>query len=218
MEQAAFFFHTSFQTHGRIHRAFKEKCPGVRQVHIADDSVLPELKRNGGQPTKALEERLVQYTAYAAAQGASIGVCMCTTAGAVLQQLSQRVHVPMLQLNMPMLKRALTTGDRIAALVTSPTAAVATETLSAQVIGETGSHATIRAILVPEAFAAMQTEGDKQKHDRLIAAYADAVAPAYDVIVMAQASMQDAAALVTANTPVMTSIEPCVDHLAHYFL
>lgn len=62
-----------------------------------------------------------------------------------------------------------------------------------------------------------QSGGDKAAHDRLIVEKAREVAGSYDVIVLEQASMVDAAsALEDLGVPVLTSVEMGIAQLAQY--
>lgn len=216
MDKAIFFLHTTVTTPMITNKAFAQQYPGVRKINIVDDSILPEMRNNGGQQTPQVAARMEQYVNFAAEQGAVAGVCTCTTAGTVMHQIAPRLSIPVFSVNMPMLKNAMEMGKRVAALVTTPTAAAAVDLLASSLAAEIGASATVDAIMVPDALAAINSNGDKPMHDRLIAQHADQIAPDYDVLIMAQLSMLDAAALITTTKPVLTGIEPCLAYLKRY--
>ena len=72
-------------------------------------------------------------------------------------------------------------------------------------------------ILVPGAFEALNLEGDKAKHDQMIAEAARKAAEDHDVIALAQVSMVDAAALLSdLKAPVFTSLESGINQIEKY--
>jgi hypothetical protein len=67
--------------------------------------------------------------------------------------------------------------------------------------------------VVEGAFAAVSS-GDRDAHDKLVAAAIERLAAEADVVVLAQASMASAAAVARVDVPVLTSLEPGILRLS----
>ena len=179
--------------------AFARQFPDVQLINLLDDGIIPEITENGGKLTPDIIKRVADYGVTAERYGASAAVCMCTTIA-------------------PAVDAAATMGDRIALLVTAELT-FGPSTQSARKAAEKMGRGQVQidTILVEGAWAALNLEGDKAAHDRLIVEKAREVAGSYDVIVLEQASMVDAAsALEDLRVPVLTSVEMGIAQLAQY--
>lgn len=198
--------------------AFAWQFPDVQLINLLDDGIIPEITENGGKLTPDIIKRVADYGVTAERYGASAAVCMCTTIAPAVDAAQPAVGIPYLKIDGPMLERAATMGDRIALLVTAELT-FGPSTQSARKAAEKMGRGQVQidTILVEGAWAALNLEGDKAAHDRLIVEKAREVAGSYDVIVLEQASMVDAAsALEDLGVPVLTSVEMGIAQLAQY--
>ncbi|MCX4540016.1 aspartate/glutamate racemase family protein [Streptomyces sp. NBC_01565] len=132
----------------------------------------------------------------------------CSTIGAVAEFLAPELGVRVLRVDRPMaaaaVRAAVRTGARIAVLATVESTFAPTEELLAEEAA--GRTVSVRTHLVAGAWERFEA-GDTAGYLGLVTEAADAVTDA-DVIVLAQASMADAAALVTTRIPVLASPGP----------
>ncbi|RSS51048.1 aspartate/glutamate racemase family protein [Streptomyces sp. WAC06614] len=137
----------------------------------------------------------------ARAEGPGAVLCTCSTLGGVAEALAPELGVPVLRVDRPMCAEAVRLGPRIAVLAAvgstlGPTTALIEEEAGAAPV-------RVRARVVDGAWERFEA-GDTGGYLARVAAAADAVTGA-DVIVLAQASMADADALVRTAVPVLTS-------------
>jgi Asp/Glu/hydantoin racemase len=113
-----------------------------------------------------------------------------------------------------MADRAVQSGRRIGVAATVPTTLGATSDLIRRAAAEAGREIELRTELAEGAFQALR-EGRGEEHDRLVQAALSRLAPASDVIVLAQASMARALAGAEsfAGVPVLTSPRLGVERL-----
>ncbi len=212
------FIHTTMNTPRPLKEAFAAKYPDVTLYSYMDDSLLAEVTANGGKYTPGVVRRLVQYANNAQQLGASVVVCMCTTITGAVADAQAAVDIPFITIDGPMLDAAVRAGKNIALLVTAKTTLEASAASARRAAEKAGCpDVRVDMLLVPGAFEALNAEGDKTKHDRLIADAAREAAKTHDVVALAQVSMVDAAAgLDDLGVPVFTSLDSGIGQIAGY--
>lgn len=130
----------------------------------------------------------------------------CSTIGAVAESLAPALGVPVLRVDRPMAAQAVRTGPRITVLATVESTLAPTVALVVQEAERAGRPVSVRTHLVAGAWDRFEA-GDTAGYLGLVAEAADAVTDA-DAIVLAQASMADAAPLATTRTPTLSSPAP----------
>jgi glutamate racemase len=212
------FFHTTMNTPNTMKQAFFKRFPEAELINIVDDSILPEVKANKGEYTQGIVKKLINYGRMAEESGASIAVCMCTTITKAVEEAAKELKIPFITIDGPMLEYAVRNGNKIALLVTADTTIKASgNSAKAAAIREGKDSAKIDIIFVENASDALNKENNKEKHDMIIAEYIKEAEKDYDIIVLAQVTMADAAKLVTDNeVKVLTSIEMGLEQLSPY--
>ena len=119
----------------------------------------------------------------------------------------------MLRIDEAMADEAVSIGSRIAVLATLATTLTPTTALIRERAALAGASPEIAAEVIDGAFAAVSA-GDRQTHDRLVAAAIERTAATADVVVLAQASMASAADAAHVDVPVLTSLEPGIKRLS----
>ncbi|MEU4422719.1 aspartate/glutamate racemase family protein [Actinoplanes sp. NPDC024001] len=193
------FLHTAdvhIATFGRI---VAEVAPEIEARHLVDAGLLADAQAGGLTPEIAgrVRERLDEL----AADGADLIVCTCSTIGAVAETAA--VAVPVLRADRPMADAAVAAGPRIGVLVTTESTLEPTLDL----FRESAARAGIEVqLVVGRCFSAWQhfESGDLDRYHAEIAEQARKLASDVDVLVLAQASMTPAAALLD-DLPVLTS-------------
>jgi hypothetical protein len=202
------FLHTA-DAHVRTFTDLVEAlAPGTPTVHVVDATLLADARTRGGVDAE-LADRLAARLAEAAA-GAAVVVCTCSTLAGPAEDLGPVAGVPVLRIDRPMAERAVALGPRIAAIAAVSSTLGPTVELLEGCAGAAGTPIEITTVLVEDAWPAFEA-GDTATYEARIAAAVDRIAPDVDVVVLAQASMAGAGALVTTRVPVLASPGPAVE-------
>ncbi|MFD5059773.1 aspartate/glutamate racemase family protein [Streptomyces sp. NPDC058394] len=174
--------------------------PGLALRHLVHEDLLARARDAGPDAVRGEIEALL---AGAVAEGATAVLCTCSTIGAVAESAAESLGVPVLRVDRPMAAAAVT-RHRVVVLAAIDDTLPPTLALLAE---ETGNRCVdIRTVLVDGAWARFRA-GDRDGYLDLVAAAADRVTDA-DVIVLAQASMADAATRAATRIPVLSSPRP----------
>ncbi|MFJ8648711.1 arylsulfatase [Streptomyces sp. NPDC093546] len=171
---------------------------GLALRHLVDASLLERAREAGPE---AVAGDVAAAIAEAVDGGADAVLCTCSTIGAVAEGVA--AGVPVLRVDRPM--AAAAAAERRVVVIASvastlePTVALIREEAAGGAAGEP----SIRTVLVDDAWARFQA-GDRDGYLAAVAAALDGVRDA-DVIVLAQASMADAADRARTAIPVLSS-------------
>ncbi|MFF0400304.1 aspartate/glutamate racemase family protein [Streptomyces sp. NPDC005248] len=174
--------------------------PGLALRHLVHEDLLARARDAGPDAVRGDIEALL---AGAVAEGATAVLCTCSTIGAVAESAAESLGVPVLRVDRPMAAAAVA-RDRVVVLAAIDDTLPPTLTLLAEEAGD--RRVDIRTVLVAGAWARFEA-GDRDGYLELVAAAADRVTDA-DVIVLAQASMADAATRTATPIPVLSSPRP----------
>ena len=111
---------TSFAKREDTVAFLKEKVPGVRVEFITDSTILADVRKNGG-PTQAIIDRMTLYAKAAEISGADLIVNSCSTVGEVADIYEKEVNIPVMKVDLPMSKEAVSLGTKIALIATVET-------------------------------------------------------------------------------------------------
>ena len=193
------FLHTADVHVGTFGQLLAELAPEDEPLHLVDARLLADAQAGGVTP--ALARRVESRLGALEAGGADLIVCTCSTIGAVAEQAD--VGVPVIRGDRPMAEAAVAAGPRIGVLVTTESTLEPTLELlrdSAERAGADVSFVVGRCVSAWQYFES----GKLQRYYAEIADQASRLAAEVDVIVLAQASMTPAVALL-GNLPVLTS-------------
>lgn len=177
--------------------------PGVSWAHSVREDLLQAAldEVEEGRQTVSISAALADLQA----RGAGQILCTCSSVGRLAETAGARLQVPVLRVDRPMAERAVAAGGHvlIVACLTStlaPTAALLRDCAAAA-----GRRVEIETMLLPTAWRWFQEGNEPAFHRAIAAAVLDAPLIA-DVVVLAQASMAPAAALLTQlEAPVLSS-------------
>lgn len=195
-----------------INTALKQMWPQAMATNLLDDSLAPDLVREGGI-TERVIERFVTLAKYVRGTGADGIMFTCSAFGTAIEAARDAVDVPVLKPNEAMLDEALDAGRRLGVLATFepsiPNFVVELEALARS----RGVVLDVRTQAVANAMAALQA-GRAEEHDRLIAEAAAKMTDC-DAVLLSQFSMASAAARIpsTATCKVLTSPASAVARL-----
>ncbi|WP_216676927.1 aspartate/glutamate racemase family protein [Streptomyces sp. MNP-20] len=182
-----------------------EDHPGLALRHLVHEGLLDRARQEGPE---AVADRLGAVLERAVAEGAGAVLCTCSTIGGVAEARAAALGVPVLRVDRPMAAAAVTAGPAVTVLATVASTLAPTVALLAEEAERAARPVDVRTVVVDgawERFAA----GDQDGYVSLIAAAVErAAVDGADVVVLAQASMADAAARCAVRVPVLASPRP----------
>ena len=179
--------HTTAVTIEPLKALAAEILPGWEVINFLDDSILPQLQRNGGD----LEEvagRWLQYARFAEEAGAAIILSACSSVGELVPRAGAHAAVPVVRIDEAMAAEAVRRGARVGVAATVRTTLEPTLRLLRAQAEAAGRSVALEPLLVDAAFQRLAA-GDREGHDRLLAAALEELAGRNDLVVLAQASM-----------------------------
>ncbi|WP_433360829.1 aspartate/glutamate racemase family protein [Actinoplanes sp. CA-142083] len=198
------FLHTGDVHVSTFRRLREELAPGWQDLHIVDESLLADARREGVTPAVAarVDARLHEL----ADGGADIIVCTCSSLGDHAEGRTADIGVPVLRADRPMAEAAVAAGRRIAVVATVDSTLGPTGNLLRDAAARAGREIAIVEVRCPEAFALFEA-GELDAYAEMIARKAREAAPGVDVIVLAQPSAAPAASLL-ADLPIPVLASP----------
>lgn len=179
--------HTTVATVEPLKALAAELLPGADVINIVDDSILPELARNGGDTT-VVADRLVQYARIVERAGADAILEACSSVGEVVAAMAETIHIPIVRIDDAMAKAAVERGARIGVAATLPTTLNPTMRLIQAKADAAARPIVMETALADGAYRKLMA-GDRDGHDADLVESLTALAQKVDVIVLAQASM-----------------------------
>lgn len=185
-----------------------------RAVHSVRPELLEEA-RSGGAPAGLAADLQVALTDLVA-RGADVVVCTCSTLGPIVEELTAQVGwtevaVPVLRVDRPMARVAVRMGRRIGVIAALESTLQPTTLLLEEEASRADVASELVAVSVSAAWAAFEAE-NQDSYLKQIADAARSIATSVDVIVLAQASMAGARALLgDLSVPVLASPELAVE-------
>ncbi|WP_251023608.1 aspartate/glutamate racemase family protein [Streptomyces sp. ISL-10] len=174
--------------------------PALSLRHLVHEDLL---ERAGHEGADAVAHAVADVIADAAADGASAVLCTCSTIGGVAEAAATRAGVPVLRVDRPMCAAAARRERIVIVAALRSTLEPTAELIREEARGRTPQ---LRTLLVEDAWERFRA-GDRDGYLDAVAAAVDTVRDA-DVVVLAQASMADAAARTRTALPVLASPEP----------
>jgi Asp/Glu/hydantoin racemase len=179
--------HTTPLTVEPLKKLAGDFLPSYDVINFVDDSILPQLAKNGGM-LEEVEERLIQYARYAEQAGASIVLNACSSVGEIVPKANEHVNVPVVRIDEAMAEEAINHGKRIGVIATLSTTLKPTVKLIKEKADECNKKVEIQAVLADEAYQHL-ISGDKESHDAILAEALTNLATEADIVLLAQASM-----------------------------
>ena len=187
------FLHTSPVHVATFERLVGEMSPGLRVRHVVAEDLLADAQL-GGADDPALVKRVHQAMADAAATGAKVAVCTCSTIGGAAERTETRGEFLASRIDRAMADRAVSLGPRVLVVAALESTVAPTMALIHDSAARLRTSVEVQALLVPDAWQ-LFLDGDKDAYVVRIAQTVSAASSDADVVVLAQASMAPAAAL-----------------------
>ncbi|MCA0294468.1 MAG: aspartate/glutamate racemase family protein [Actinobacteria bacterium] len=199
--------HTVPQLAGPVEERLRTGLDGSHRIHLADPTLLEQALRDGVTP--AVQHAATAHARYLASAGARAILITCSSIGALADPIGTELGIPVQRIDAAMAREAVRLAEHgrlgrigvLAALDSTlePTTALLRESRSSE-------RLEIHAGVVSDA-ARLRAAGEEARADQVIAAAIRDLAPAVDVVVLAQASMAGAARLAEGPVPVLTSLD-----------
>jgi hypothetical protein len=205
------FLHTA-EVHVPTFEALaRELLPSAGTVHRVDPEALELARRD--TTTEGVRAVVAAHLAALHGDGCQVVLCTCSSLGGIAEELSGD-GLKVIRIDRPMLRRAVTLGPRIGVLVALTSTVEPTTRLLAEEAAEVGADINVEVSVVEGAWDAFLA-GDAETYHAGVAKAARALAGRCDVVVLAQASMEPAVALLAGlETPVLTSPRSAVEAVA----
>ncbi|MFF3314805.1 aspartate/glutamate racemase family protein [Streptomyces sp. NPDC003035] len=173
--------------------------PGLVLRHLVAEELLDRARAEGPE---AVAGAVRDALAEAVADGARAVLCTCSTIGGVAERSAADLGVPVLRVDRPMAAEAAR-SERIVVVAAVASTLEPTVDLLREESGDTTSIVT--TLLVDGAWERFEA-GDRNGYLDAVAAAVDRIDPTGGgVVVLAQASMADAAERTTTPLPVLSS-------------
>ncbi|WP_019180714.1 aspartate/glutamate racemase family protein [Microbacterium yannicii] len=205
------FLHTGAVVIPPVMELAGQHLAGTATVNYLDDKIVADL--GDAERAASVPERLTDLVRAAQSAGADVVMLTCSSISHFAAPVGEAVGIPVLRIDEAMADAAVQAGDRVAVLATLPTTLTPTLGLIRERAELAGRSPQIASEVVDGAFAAV-SGGDRDTHDKLVAAAIERLAAEADVVVLAQASMASAASVARVDVPVLTSLEPGIRRLS----
>jgi hypothetical protein len=187
MVQTVAVIHTSPATVDLFSRLIAARLPQVRVFNLLDDSVLPQLRDNGGDIAAVLP-RWREYARIAQQQGADLILNACSSIGELCAPVGRELEIRIVRVDSAMAQQAVAQAQRVAVVATLASTLGPTTRLLAETARAQSREVQVLPMLVDGAYAALMA-GDRDRHDDLVVATLARAASDADRVVLAQASM-----------------------------
>jgi len=182
------FIHASPAAVEPLMNYFAQAEPGWTVTNLLDDGIMRQFRLGDSEQ---VESGLISLIDRACSRyGAQAALITCSAASLTLiNRLRKASPVPLVKIDEPMARAAVTTGARIGVVVTFPPTAGTATALLQELARSCGKDVTVLTELREAALAAL-LHGDPETHDRILREAARSlIATGAEVIVLAQVSM-----------------------------
>jgi aspartate/glutamate racemase len=198
--------HAAVFTAASLEPIAREIMPEVSIMHAGDDTVQRDnLNAPIGTIPKVNFYKFATFARFFEDAGIDLIVLACSTFNQAVEFARPMIRVPMLQIDRPMMEKAVTTGKRIGLIGTLPSTMPSSERLLRQCAADVGKEIEVISVLNDKAFKILRS-GDSATHNAMVLEDIKRISSQVDCIVLAQASMSVLEKDVAGNAvPVYTS-------------
>ena len=185
----------------------RKVMPDVNIVHAGDDTIQRDnLAAKPGTIPKANFYKFTTLAKFFQDAGVDLIVLGCSTFNSAVPYAAPMIDVPMLQIDRPMMEKAVATGKKIGLVGTLPSTMPASERLLRLCAREAEKPIEVFPVLNEKAFKALR-EGNSEAHNTMLLEDIARLSKEVDCIVLAQGSMA-AIEKYTADNPVPVYTSP----------
>jgi aspartate/glutamate racemase len=167
----------------------REIMPEVSIMHAGDDTVQRDnLAAPVGTIPKVNFYKFATFARFFEDAGIDLIVLACSTFNQAVEFARPMIRVPMLQIDRPMMEKAVSTGKKIGLIGTLPSTMPSSERLLRQCAAGAGKSIEVVPVLNDKAFQVLRS-GDAAAHNAMVLEDIKRISGQVDCIVLAQASM-----------------------------
>ena len=188
-EKTLGIIHASHITIDAMKPYIEKYLDGITIMHLCDDTIQRDnLSAKVGTIPKVNYYKFAQYAHNLEEAGVDAILLACSTFNYAAELARPMVNTPILQIDRPMMEKAVQTGSRIGLLATLPTTVPSSKRLLEIAAKEAGKEVQIEVSLQSEAFAEY-SKGNIKRHNELLLKAVEELSNKVDCIVMAQLSL-----------------------------
>ena len=181
--------HAAVFTAASLEPIAREVMPEVSIMHAGDDTVQRDnLAAPVGTIPKHNFYKFVTFARFFEEAGVDLIVLACSTFNQAVDFARPMIKIPMLQIDRPMMEKAVATGERIGLIGTLASTMPSSERLLKECAAEAGKKIEVLPVLNGEAFKVLRA-GDPQGHNAMLLEDIFKLSKEVDCIVLAQGSM-----------------------------
>jgi len=170
-----------------VHQSIAAAGQDLQINHVLDEGLLRRLATLG-RITPEITDWLTRMVASSQDIGAELAVVSCSSLSPCVNEVRDRLNIPVLKVDEPMIEYAVRHADRIGLVMTNPTTEAPSQILFAEVTKRLGSRSRLFPELCPGAFAKL-TGGDTEGHDTEVVEVIQSLLEEVDLIMLAQISI-----------------------------
>jgi Asp/Glu/Hydantoin racemase len=205
------FLHTAQVHVDTFESLCREFVPSARTVHRVDPEALVLARQDG--PRERVRAVVAGHLSELRQAGCRTVLCTCSTLGEIAEELSGD-SLKVIRIDRPMLRRAVTLGPRIGVIAALASTVEPTTRVLAEEAADAGADISVEVSVAEKAWDAFLS-GDAEGYLSSVGHAARTLSGRCDVVVLAQASMEPAASLLTGlATPILTSPRSAVEVVA----
>ena len=179
--------HTTRLVIDPVHEAITGSVKDITVNHVLDEGILRSLSSQG-RITPEIIDWLTKMVTSAETGGADLAVVSCSSLSPCINEVRNRVGIPVLKVDEPMMEFAIQNGDRIGLIMTNPTTQEPSQILFREVSEQLGKEVVLVPKLCPDAFAKLNS-GDDAGHDSDVVRGIEELLQETDLVMLAQISI-----------------------------
>jgi len=209
---------TSIHTGAFMNALFIKEFPKIIIRNIIDDGLVKEIIANNDIITSSLVRRVCSYILSAEISGADLVVITCSTISCIAIIAKHLVRIPVVRIDEPMAELAVKKGERVKVLATLSSTLTPTMQLIKEKRQQQGKKVVLDGFLINKARQFLD-EGNHKKHDQIIKEEIENALENYDLVILAQASMERVLDTLSAEKQkrVLTSPKLAVEYIKRKF-
>lgn len=179
--------HTTRLVIDPVHEAITGSVEDITVNHVLDEGILRSLSVQG-RITPEIVDWLTRMVTSAESGGADLAVVSCSSLSPCVNEVRNRVGIPVLKVDEPMMEFAIQNGDRIGLIMTNPTTQEPSQILFREVSERLAKEVVLVPKLCPDAFVKLNS-GDTNGHDAEVVQGIEELLRETDLVMLAQISI-----------------------------
>ena len=170
-----------------VHQVVASQCPDAEIINIVDEGILKVLFKLGEIDAR-ITDWLGRLVDSAVGTGADMAVLSCSSLSPAVNDVREKVSIPVLKIDEPMAEQAVRTTDRIGLVATNHTTPKPSTMLIEEVAERFGKKVTVVPRVQADAFLKL-SNGDVDGHDNVVVQAVEELLQETDVVILAQISI-----------------------------